>query len=326
MPTGILVPNDEADIPAFAARAESLGYDSVWVNELWTRDAFIALTQAATQTEDIRLGTAIVNVYGRSPATLAQAAATLERAAGDRIILGLGTSTKKVVEDLHGMTFDNPIRRLHETTELTREFLRGQGRVSYEGKMFEVADFPALGSGVPVYTAALGPAARRATGRTADGWLPHNIPLSTLNSAFETIAETAEEVGRDPAEIQTAPYVPAAVDDDPERARDALRGHLAYYIGSGEGYLRAVASEYEEAEAIAEAWSAGERGEARELVTDAMVSDLGVAGTPADAREQWEAVLEIDVVDEPLVVVPNGVRQELKEQTVAALAPSELEE
>lgn len=322
MPTGVLVPNDEPDIPAFAARAESMGYNSIWVSELWTRDAFVTLTQAAMETDSIGLGTAIVNIYGRSPATIAQAAATLDRVAGGRTLLGLGTSTKKTIEDLHGMSFENPPRRLHETTELTKEFLHGGGRVDYDGECFSVADFPSLGAQVPVYTAALGPANRRATGRTADGWLPHNIPFDRLETAFETIADAAEAAGRDPDEIETAPYVPCAVSDDPAEARRAIRGHLAYYLGNGEGYRRAAAQGYPEANDVAEAWRAGDRSTARDAVTDEMVDGLGVAGTPAQAREQLTDLATLDVVDEPLVVIPNGASQQLKEQTIEALAPN----
>ena len=147
MPTGVLVPGDVDDLAAFASRAETLGYDSVWTGELWGRDSFIALTRAATVTETIELGTAIVNVYGRSPATIAQAAATLDDAAGGRLTLGLGTSTEKVIEDLHGEPFDGPARRLHETVELVKRFLDGDGRVGYSGECYEVADFPALAPG-----------------------------------------------------------------------------------------------------------------------------------------------------------------------------------
>lgn len=321
MPTGILAPMDETDIGAFAERAESLGYDSVWVSELWTRDAFVALTRAAQATERIRLGTAIVNVYGRSPATIAQAGATLDSLADGRVVIGLGTSTPKTVEDLHGMSFENPARRLHEVTELTKEFLCGTGRVEYDGECFSVADFPALGTEIPVYTAALGPANRRATGRTADGWLPHNIPLANLGEAFETIARAAREAGRDPATIVTTPYVPAAVSEDPERARDAIRGHLAYYIGNGDGYQRAAASEFPAADEVADAWRAGDRAGARAAVTDEMVAGLGIAGTPEQAREQLTALAAMDIVDEPLVVLPSGIPQEMKAETVDALAP-----
>jgi 5,10-methylenetetrahydromethanopterin reductase len=321
MPTGILVPTDELDVAGFAERAEGLGYDSLWVSELWTVDAFVALTRAAERTDDLRLGTAIVNVYSRSPATLAQAAATLDRVSGGRAALGLGTSTRKTIESLHGGAFETPARRLHETVELTREFLQGGGRVAYDGECFTVADFPALGVDVPVYAAALGPATRRATGRTAQGWIPHNIPFGNLEGAFETVARTAEEVGRDPEDISVVPYVPAAVAEDPERARDAIRGHVAYYVGNGKGYERAVAEEYPAAEDVAAAWREGDRDTARDNVTDAMVADLGLAGTVPEVRAQLADLAALDVVDEPLVVIPNGVPQAMKRRTVEALGP-----
>lgn len=322
MTTGILVPHDTPDVAEFAERAESLGYDSLWTGELWTRDAFVVLTEAATRTSEIDLGTGIANVYGRSPATLAQAAATLERVSGGRARLGLGTSTAKAVEDLHGMAFENPARRLHEATELAGKFLHDSGRVEYKGECFETADFPALGADVPVYTAALGPATRRATGRTADGWLPHNIPFERLGEAFETVAATARERDRDPEEISVAPYVPAAVSEEPAAARESIRGYLAYYVGSGEGYRRAVSQSFpDEARAVASAWGDGEREAAREAVSAEMVEALGVAGTPAQAREQFETISNLDVVDEPLVVVPDGSPKEIRERTVEALSP-----
>ncbi|MFC7058825.1 LLM class flavin-dependent oxidoreductase [Halovenus salina] len=322
MQTGILVPNDADGLAAFAERAEQRGYDAVWTGELWGRDSFVALTQAALRTEHIELGTAIVNVYGRSPATIAQAAATLDDAADGRFTLGLGTSTRKVVEDLHSESFDNPPRRLHEAVELTKQFLGDDGRVSYDGATFEAADFPSLSADVAVYAAALGPATRRATGRTADGWLPHNIPFERLGEAFETIAETAEQAGRDPQAITRMPYVPSAASEDPERARAAVKGHLAYYVGSGEGYRRAVANSFpEQAEAIAEAWRSGEREAARAAVTDEMLDALGVAGTPQAARDQLAEIAALDAVDVPLVVIPDDTGDELRRETMDALAP-----
>ena len=323
MPTGILVPTDYDDVTAFAERAENYEYDSVWTGELWGRDAFVALTRAAVATDSVNLGTAITNVYGRSPATLAQAGATLDEASDGRARLGLGTSTPKAVEDLHGMSFDNPPRRMHEATELVKLFLDSEGRVAYDGEIFEVADFPPLGADVPVYAASLGPANRRATGRTADGWLPHNIPFDHLSDSFETIAETAREAGRDPGDITVSPYVPSAVSDDPEEARRAVRGHLAYYVGSGEGYRRAVAQWFPEgADAVAEAWRAGNRDDARAAVTDEMLAGLAVAGTPEEARAQFEEVAALDIIDEPLVVIPDGTSEEIVRQTVTALSPA----
>ena len=321
MPTGILVPNDLEGVPAFARRAEELGYDRVWAAELWGRDAFVSLTAAAETTNDVGLGTAIANVYGRSPATLAQAAATLDQVSDGRAALGLGTSTKKAIEDLHGRPFDRPARRLHETCELVRAFLADEGRVEYEGELFDVADFPALGADVPVYAAALGSATRRAVGRTADGWIPHNIPFQELPEAFETVAGAAEDAGRDPDSIAVAPYVPAAVSDDPEEARAQIRRHVAYYVGSGEGYRRAVAATFPAAEDVAEAWRDGDRDAAKAAVTEDMIEALGVAGTPDTARAQLDAIHEIDVIDEPMVVIPGGTDEDVANRTIEALAP-----
>jgi 5,10-methylenetetrahydromethanopterin reductase len=315
-----LVPHDHDDFAEFAARVETLGYDGIFASELWGSDAFVALARGAEATDSVALGTAIVNVYGRSPATLAQAGATLADAA-DRVRLGLGTSTAKSIEDLHGTTFENPPRRLHETVELTKAFLGGDGRVSYDGELFSVADFPALDADVPVYAAALGPAMRRATGRVADGWIPHNIPFHDLANAFETIAEAARQADRDPREIRVAPYVPSAVSEDRETALHTARGHVAYYVGSGEGYRAAVAAHYDAADAVAEAWDAGDRDGARGAVTDAMLEGLTVAGTPEEAREQLAEVAALDIVDEPIVVVPGGAGRAMTEQTVEALAP-----
>jgi alkanesulfonate monooxygenase SsuD/methylene tetrahydromethanopterin reductase-like flavin-dependent oxidoreductase (luciferase family) len=323
MSRGVVLPRRGiTDARRFAVRCEDLGYDACWTGELWGQDAFVTLTAVADAVSRIDLGTAIVNVFSRSAATLAAAAATLADVAPAGVRLGIGPSTKKAIEDLHGRAYDRPVRRLHETAELIAAFTAGEGRVDYDGETVSVADFPALDAEVPVYTAALGPAARRATGRVADGWLPHNVPFPALSSAFETVAETAREAGRDPDEITVAPYVPAAVAADPAEARAAVRGHLAYYVGSGEGYRRAVATTFpEEAERIAEAWAEGERDAAREAVTGEMVAALGVAGTPETARERFAEVASLDVVDHPIVVVPDGVDEATTERTVEALAP-----
>lgn len=321
MARGVLLPSvTEATAPEFATRIEELGYDAVWTGELWGTDAFVQLTALAERT-DLALGTAIANVFSRSPATLAQAAATLDERADGPVRLGIGPSTPKAIEDLHGHDYDRPVRRLHETAELIDTYT-GEGRVEYDGELFSVRDFPGLDADVPVYTAALGPAARRATGRVADGWLPHNIPFADLPDAFETVAETAREAGRDPGDIAVAPYVPAAVADDPDRARDIVRGHLAYYVGSGGGYRRAVGRAFPDAaDRIAEAWHAGERERARGAVTDEMVAALGVAGTPEDARAQLDGIAASESVDEPIVVVPTNADGVTTERTVEALAP-----
>ncbi len=322
---GVLLTAATDDPIGAATEAEALGYGTVWIGELWGVDAAVQLAAMAMATDDIRLGTAVLNVFSRTPAVLAMTAKTLAERSDGRFTLGVGTSTRKAVEDLHGMAWEapNPVRRAHETIELTREFLAGDGRVDYEGEVFSVQDFPALGVEVPIYHAALGPANCRVVARLADGWLPHLVPYDDLGTAFEPIAEHARAAGRDPAAITVAPYVIAAVDDDPTVARDAVRRHVAYYVGSGAGYRRAVAARFPEAaETIPGAWAAGERDRAAGSVTDEMVDALSVAGTPEAARERLAAIRALPAVDRPILVVPTNAFDALGERTIEALAPS----
>jgi Coenzyme F420-dependent N5,N10-methylene tetrahydromethanopterin reductase and related flavin-dependent oxidoreductases len=166
------------DLADVAVHAENSGYDAVWVGELWGASGVVQATEMACRTDEIRIGTAILNVYSRSPAVLAMTAASLEEASDGRFTLGLGTSTATAIEGLHGTAFDRPVRRAHETIELIREFTAGTGEpVDYEGELLEAADFPSIEASVPIYHAGLGSANRRVVGRLADGWIPHNIPL-----------------------------------------------------------------------------------------------------------------------------------------------------
>jgi 5,10-methylenetetrahydromethanopterin reductase len=320
---GLLLPHLAGDPAALAERAEDLDYDSAWLGELWGPSSVVKLTEIACRTSDISVGSAILNVFSRSPAVLAMTAMTLDDVSDGRFTLGVGTSTPKAIEDLHGMDWDRPVRRSHEAIELVKDFLGDEGRVQYDGEVFHAADFPSLDHEVPVYHAALGPANRRVVARLCDGWIPHNIPFPDLPEAFEYIAEHAEEAGRDPDDIEVAPYVPAAVAEDGDAARDTVRGHIAYYVGSGKGYERAVAGRFpEEAERVAGLWRSGDRKEAVAAVTDEMVAALGVAGTPAEARERLDDVLANDAITQPLLTIPNNADEETAILTIEELAPA----
>lgn len=322
---GLLLPDTaETDQVAFGVLAEELGYDSAFAVELWGKDAFVDIAALAHRTDHINLGTAIINVFSRSPAVLAMASRSLHDHSDGRFVLGTGVSTPKVVEDLHGMTFERPIRRAHETLEVTASYLRGDGSpVEYDNQLLSVADFPSLETDVPIFHAALGPSNRRVVGRLADGWLPHNIPFSELADAFEMVAAAARERDRDPADIVVSPYVPAAVDPDEAAALAAVKGHLAYYIGSATGYERAVGTRFpEQAETVAEAWRNGDRRGARDAVTEAMVDDLAVYGTPDNAADRLAALLEATpIIDQAIIAIPRQADDALNRRTMEILAP-----
>lgn len=327
LPTTEERPNRPVSMSAgeWGERAEELGYDSVWMSEGWGADALLTLAEVATRTEDLRLCTAIVNTYSRTPPVLAMAGATLQRLSGGRTVLGVGPSHAGIVEPLHGMDYERPVRRTHEAIELIRELTGGSGDVTYRGEVYEVDGYPAFETPVPVYNAALGEANRRATGRVADGWLPYLFPVSALEEGFDTIAETARAADRDPAEIEVTPQILAAVGDDPESAKDPIRDYVASYMGNLPNYRKALSEWFpEEAEAIGEAWESGGLDAARAEVTDELLFELGVAGTPERARERLREVLETDIVDCPIVYVPRSAPESVRDRTIEALSPDRL--
>lgn len=304
--------------------AEENGYDSIWLSEGWGTDSFVDLATIAAHTETITLGTSIIPVYYHTPATLSMAGATLQDTSDERFRLGLGAGHPGMVEGIHGIKFENPARRLHETAELVKLLSgeSGSDAVSYNGKMFSVDDVPAFDSPFPVYAAALGNATRRATGRVADGWIPYNIPFSLLENRFEVIAKTARDAGRDPDEITVAPLVPAAVSNDPAEARDEIRYSIARYIGDHEddAYKNAVGELFpRKVDEIEHLWESGEQEEATDQVTNEMVEALGIAGTPDSAREQLRELVETTILDIPIVKVPRSAGNGVLEETITQL-------
>lgn len=315
------------DLGRFGRWVESLGYESVWTSEGWGTDSFVDLTVVARHTDRVRVGTAVVNVFSRTPAGLAMAAASLDRVSDGRAVLGLGAGHPTLVEDLHDVAYERPLRRLHESIELIRALFGTDADVEYEGELFETSGFPGLDADVPIYSAALGESNRRLAGRFSDGWLPYHVPYSRLEDAFETVADAAEDAGREPASLTVNPFVPAAVSEDADAARNVIRENLAGYVGkfTDESYRNAVQKAYPaESDRIAERWRAGDEAAAVAAVTDEMVDDFGVAGTPETARERLRAFASNPVVDVPLVVVPHGAYDAVGEETVEALAPARL--
>ena len=121
------------DCQALARRAEDLGYESVWLPEGRSRDAFTSLAAMALATENVRLGTGIVQIFARTASNTAMAAAGMAALSGGRFILGLGTGHGPSVETWDGVPFNRPMTRLRETIQIARGLLSGD-RVDFSGK------------------------------------------------------------------------------------------------------------------------------------------------------------------------------------------------
>ena len=216
------------------AALEKAGLDTVWVAEAYGFDSPTLMGYLAAKTESIEIGSAILNIYSRTPGALLQTAAGLDNVSGGRAVLGLGASGPQVIEGFHGLPYDRPLTRTREIIEVLRMGLRGE-KLDYQGKTVQVPlpEGQGLGLGkplkllnkperpdVPIWVAALGDKNVAMTAEVADGWLP-----------FLYYPEKAQEVWGDPlargaAKRSTLATLPSI---DREWVRDKLIG-LGRYI------------------------------------------------------------------------------------------------
>ncbi len=313
-----------ADHLALVQRAEALGYDSVWAGEAWGPEVFTTLTWLACNTSRIKLGAGIANVFSRTPALLAQTAATLDRISGGRLLLGLGTSGKAVVEQWHGVPFEHGARRLREYADIVRLALSGE-RVNYDGQVFKLSGFRLaarpLRPSIPIYFASITPAGFRATGECADGWLPIWMTAAHLKECRSQIDAAATGAGRSAAAIYTAIELHSGVSDGPE-VHELARAHLARYIGGmGVFYHGLVCAQgfAHEADMIKEMYSK-DRTAAAKLVSDEMLGELTVAGPAEYCRRRIQTYRKAGV-DLPVLNLVDGLSPAQIWGTLEALAP-----
>jgi probable F420-dependent oxidoreductase len=213
--------------------AESLGYEGVYVTHIAGRESLTVLTVYALSTERIRLGTGVVPVYTRTPATMAQTAATIDELSGGRLNLGLGVSHRPVVEGWHGQTIDRPVAEMREYVAIVRAILRGEDPP--QGEKWRTA-FALVGldprPDLPIYIAALSPAMLRLAGEVADGavlWLCN--PNYIRDVVVPEARKGRERAGKELDGFDVVAAVPAALTDDRDAAYAAMRRDLLPYFG-----------------------------------------------------------------------------------------------
>jgi F420-dependent oxidoreductase-like protein len=317
---------DRALVVRTARLAEELGYDSIWIPEAWGYEQFQLLTEVALATRRLRVATGIANVFSRSPALLAMSVATLDEISEGRAILGLGTSGRGVVENLHGVPYRKPLTRLRDTVRIVRALLRGE-RLSpelttlFDARHFKLEMRPVRPE-VPVYVASLQERAIHEVGRVADGWLPTFWPYEHLRDGIALLAAGASEAGRDAAAIDVAPFVAVVPLDDVGAARGMIKPLVAFYIGGMGVYYHALFCRYgfrENADLVRGLWERGERRQAAEAVSDALVDAIAICGPAAQCRERL-ADWRRHGLGTALLNLPPGAPYEVTEHLLRAMA------
>lgn len=327
--TGGVAPGGDWQQAVQTARlADELGYHSLWLGETWGYELFASLAHLAQVTQRITLGAGIANVFSRSAATIAMGAATLDAQSNGRFALGLGSSGPIVVEKLHGVPFERPLRRLREYTEIINTLIAGE-RLDYHGELLQLDQgfrlrMNPIRPHIPIYIASLTPRSLEQSGEIADGVLPIYWPGAKFGEMRALLDQASERAGRPAGSTRIAPYITTAlVESEDQRAalRRRARGPIAFYIGRMGNFYAEMLERHgyvEEVAAVRKGWKEGHDAAAAG-VSDEMLDATALVGTAdeiAAKLEEWTA----NGLDEPLLSFAGADTAEV-ERALRALAP-----
>jgi probable F420-dependent oxidoreductase len=291
---GALSLEEKLDLCAWA---DEHGFDDAWLAEISDPDAFVTLGVAATRTERIRLGTAIIPLGTRSIPVFAAASTTVAELAPERFALGLGVSSNVIVEQWNGMPRGRPLGRARESIALLRALLAGE-RSAQAGdfvasKGFRLRQPPA--SPPPIVLAALNVKMLELGGEIADGVFLNFLPLEAVPLALEAVARGAERAGRD-ALPELMLLIPTEVTDDPSAARARFGADLAFYL-SAPPYQKAL-SWYGLEDEVARAkenWATGDIERVREGISAGLLDAIGAFGSAEHCKARLQAYWDAGV-------------------------------
>ncbi|MDE1770440.1 MAG: LLM class flavin-dependent oxidoreductase [Thaumarchaeota archaeon] len=280
------------DVFDCAKALNNFSADSIWIPETWGMDCCSILSNISSIAKKPRLGSSIINIYSRSPAMISMSAATLDTISDGRFILGLGTSSRPIVEDWHGLEFKNPLQRMREYVDIIRLILSGE-KVSYDGKFFHLKDFDLLirppRKEIPIYLAAINQKMVDLTWEIANGAIFYLRPLPELKKTIQKMQSRKK--------IDVACQLITCVSEDSEKAISRSKKTIAFYVSVGKIYREflAINGFKNEVMAIFDQYKKNGLKDNYTLVTDEMVNSLSICGTPEDIRKKIPQFVEAGV-------------------------------
>ena len=316
--------------------AESAGWHSVWAAEAYGSDTATVLAWLAANTDTIKLGSAIFQMPGRSPAMTAMTAATIDQISNGRMILGIGSSGPQVAEGWHGQRFAKQLLRTREYVEILRKALARE-RLEYDGDYYQLPLPNGPGKALklmiapvqerlPIYIAAIGPKNTELTGEIADGWLPTFFSPEHVGELRAHLDEGAKRAGRElNGNFDIAPMVNVSIDDDVDRARDSMRDVLALYVGGmgsrERNFYNQLVQRYgfeEAAKEVQDLYLDGKKAEAAAALPAELIDQTSLCGPKERIAERLDVYREAGVGT--LVTTPMSFDPEERKRMVHTLA------
>ena len=318
-----------------AGAADRAGFDSVWTSELYNRSATVTLAAMAQATSACAVGSGIIYGVGRSPLMLAAEARDLDELSKGRLILGLGNGTRRMISDWHGLDGDAPATRMEELVPLIRRVWHlNEGPVDHDGRFYrlkisaldDLASAPARD--IPIYTAGVNPRMIETAGRVADGLLGHTLfsPRYIQEIVRPALARGVLHAGRDPADVALATYTLAVAHEDEEHARREAAAMIAFY-GSVKSYgeLFDVCGFTRQAGLIQEAFRARDVEAMVGAVSEEMIDEFALAGTPQQVRDglrRFDGMVDHVVLSPPSFRITPERAGEILATLIECCAPS----
>jgi len=257
--------------------------ESIWIPETWGMENFSMLGAVANNSTTQKIGSSIINIYSRSPSTIAMGAVTTDILSNGRLVMGLGTSSVPIVEDFHGEKFDNPVQRMREYVEIIQLALTKK-QINYTGKIFNLKNFTLLiepkRQTIPIYLAAINQKMVELTWEIGDGVIFYLRPLDEMKKTIFNMQSKNK--------IDVACQIITCVSNDSENAVQRAKKTLAFYVSVGKIYREFLAKNGFENETrnIFEEFKKSGFKSNHELVTDFMLNSLCIAGSPNEAKLQ----------------------------------------
>ena len=300
---GPLGPPGGARLVALAKEAEALGYDTIWAPEIYGADCFTPLTWIGAHTERINLGTSIMQISARTPASAAMHAVALDHLSNGRLILGIGVSGPQVVEGWYGQPYPKPLARTREWVSIFRSIVSREAPVAFAGEHYQLPLDGGTGLGkplklilhpvrerIPVYLGAEGPKNVALGAEVCDGWIPMFLsPYRMMDQYKDAMALRAPG-------FEIAAAVPVIVDDDVPRALAEIKQQVGFYVGGMGAKSFNVHKDHvtrmgfgDAANRVQELFMAGRRDQAFAAVPDALCDEISLVGPKARIRERLAA-------------------------------------
>ena len=281
--------------------------DSLWVPESWGREAFVSLGALSQVTTKVKLGTSILSIYARSPATTAMGATTLDMLSKNGIIIGLGVSTPILVENWHGLKFEKPIPRMREYVECLTQMIKGE-KVNYTGNYFKVKNFKLLykpkRERIPIFIAAVNKNMISLACDLADGILLYLRPIEELKKTVSQIIANSSNKS-----FETACVIICSVSNkEPEKARERAAKTLAFYVAVGEYYNRFLSSNgfRTEVEQISSEYRQAGLNSASKFVSEKMLDSITVCGNSEECIKSLDKFISAGISLPIIQINPIG--------------------